>query len=456
MENTLSDSIYKFLITRNLAPEIRNASGTIQDPSEANIFSFDWIGPSGKNYGTAVILLTPASGVELYVADNIGKTMNPKDKDAWFGTAARTGFVNDLKNLVIRKDTSKNFSYFNLNRLKYAMANMSSSAKNSLYESFVGNKRNSFSSGPNQTRLIIKHNRDILEGEARYRAIGDIFIENSLGERFKVPSRNLTHARILQRHVAEGGSPYDLFGTQINTMMNEIATLGRFLRATRDRSLDHPTKKLFDEAVKHYKDLKNKAKKMISTRGYLESRDAFDPVKIEAHESTVDDIREMFIEKHIDQRVESALPILSRLRQKYMPEVAEFESWTNAIVEGTWSFPETPEQLNALKLILSKPLPVGPDAINSTEQLNNLFGDDELFFQLEQLASNDPDADARPLIQKRLADFGIDIEIQDNDIIDKDVEEDLDVDGVMMTRPSNMSSESLSFELENLRRLLKS
>jgi len=89
-----------------------------------------------------------------------------------------------------------------------------------------------------------------------------------------------------------------------------------------------------------------------------------------------------------------------------------------------------------LNRLMAEDLPVGPDATNATEQLYDLLGDDQLFDELAELAHTDANADARPLIRQRLQQLGM------ANILDStpDMQEDLDVDGVMMTRPSNMSS----------------
>jgi hypothetical protein len=77
-----------------------------------------------------------------------------------------------------------------------------------------------------------------------------------------------------------------------------------------------------------------------------------------------------------------------------MKEIAVFEAWTDRMMEGTWELPETPEQLNQLRQLLSQPLTVGVDAMDATEQLGGLVGDDELFDRLTDLADHDPNANA--------------------------------------------------------------
>ena len=120
---------------------------------------------------------------------------------------------------------------------------------------------------------MIKHNRTLGEGDARFRYIESLFVETADGERFKVPTRNLTHGKMLARHVAEGGNPYDAFGQHITEMISEIGTLSRFLRAAKTRRFGEDATAMIESAVRHYGELKAKAKKMIGQRGYHEERE---------------------------------------------------------------------------------------------------------------------------------------------------------------------------------------
>jgi len=443
MENTTGNNLFNLLVTRDLEPELLDSSGKpVSDPADAELFSFDWQTPS-QNYGTVVVLLGRDNEMEIYYGDHLGRSMENDDKKDWYD------FLAQMKNFASRNLLT--FELNNLSRLKYTMQGMAA-IREGLFEGYYGRRDVSYSDQPKQTRLMIKHNRKLGEGEARYRAIESIFVETADGERFRVPSRSLSHGRMLARHVAEGGTPYDAFGQHINNMVNEISVLGRFLRASRDRGFQGPAADMIENAVRHYGDLKHKAKRMISQRGYREEREQFDPAAVTDSETTVEAIRNMFVEQSLDHRIEEALPVLSKLSAQEpdrMQEIQEFESWATAMTEGTWALPDTPEQQRSLADLLAKPLPVGPDGMNATEQLYNILGDDELFDRLESLARRDPDADARAMIQDRLAELGIDIAPSKPAPAERDMDEDLDTDGVMMTRPSNMSSESI----ERLRRL---
>jgi hypothetical protein len=390
------------LVTRDFEPEILDSQGkAVTDPGQAELFSFDYK-TADKNYGTVVVLLGAENQLEIYFGDNLGRAMEGDDKQSWYQ------FLEQMKQFATRNLLT--FEINNLNRLKYTMQGMAA-IKEGLFEGYYGTRKVSYSDQPKKTRLVIRHSRDIAEGEARYRAIESLFVETAEGERFRVPSRSLTHGRMLARHVAEGGTPYDAFGQHITEIVAEMHTLSRFVRAARGRGFDGEAAALVEAAVRHYADLKAKAKHMIGQRGYREARDSFDPAEFSDSEVTVEAIRDMFIEQTLDHRIEEALPVLARLSEmeNHMKEIQEFEGWAEGVTEGTWAQPDTAESRKQLQDLMSRELIVGPDATNATEQLYDILGDDELFDILEDMALLDPDANAwdDPRVQKRMAELGV-------------------------------------------------
>lgn len=453
MENNASTALYDLLVTRDFDPEILDSSGkAVTDPSEAELFSFDWK-TENKNYGTVVVLIDADGELQVYFGDNLGKGMEQDDRQQWYD------FLNQLKQFAVSNLLT--FKPQNLNRLKYTMQGMAA-IKEGLFEGYYGSRKVSYSDQPKKTRLMIRHNRELGEGEARYRAIESLFVETADGERFRVPSRSLTHGKMLARHVAEGGTPYDIFGQHITKIVAEINTLGRFIRASTNKAFDQETQSLIESAIRHYQALKAKAKRMISQRGYREEKESYDPGAFSDSEVTAESIRDMFIEQKLDQRIEEALPILARLAVPVIADRAvdmtkQFESWADDLVEGTWALPEGPEAIARFQELMANPLPVGADATNATEQLYDLLGDDDLFDELAELAKMDANADARPAVRRRLDQLGLNNILPSAPPVPEPVQqEDLDVDGVMMTRPSNMSSESVERHLGRLLELAKS
>jgi hypothetical protein len=460
MQKTPNTDLYNLLVTRDFEPEILDINGVaITDPNEAQMFSFDWK-TENKNYGTVVILMGKDKDLQVFFGDNLGRSMEGDDKADWYE------FLNQLKQFSTRN--LLNFQLKNLNKLKYTMQGLAA-IKEGLYEGYYGNKKYSYSDQPKQVKLIIKHDRPLGESDKRYKNIESMFVETAEGERFKVPTKSLIHGKMLARHVAEGGNPYDAFGQHIGEVVSEMNILRKFVRAARNRQFDGDAAEMCEAAVLHYNELKDKAKRMISQRGYHRELESYDPAASIPSLDVSEAIRNMFIEQSLDNRIEEAIPLLAKLTGKQqMKEADEFESWVNQVAEGTWATPDTPESEKKLKELMAQELPVGPDATNATEQLYSIFGDDVLFDQLIDLAAKDANADARPLVQSRLAELGIDIELPATEIpkpndspaaaippTDEPVQsENLDTDGVMMTKPSNMSSESVERILK-LAQLLK-
>lgn len=453
MENTAQNQLYDLLVTRDFDPEMKDAQGKdVSDPAEADMFTFDWKTPN-KNYGTVVILIGQNRNLKIFFGDNIGRSMDRGDKDAWYE------FLYQLKQFTVRNNLMS-FEIDNINRLKYNIQGMAA-IREGLFEGYYGTRKVSYSDQPKQTRLVIKHNRTLGEDDARFRYVESLYVETSDDQRFRLPFTNLIGGRAMARHVSEGGTPYDTFGQHISEIVKEMNILNKFVRASKNKQFDTAAADLAETAVRHYQDLKAKAKRMISQRGYLEELQAFDPAEITDSDALAEDIRNMFIEQSLDSRIEAAIPVLARLsrpRDKDMQEIAEFESWAESVTEGTWAIPNTAQTKKQLQQLMAKELPVGPDATNATEQLYDVLGDDELYDQLIDLSTQDPDADARPLIQARLAELGITIEMPAEPVPEPAAAEppsaqtpppepvqaeNLDVDGVMMTKPSNMSSESV-------------
>jgi hypothetical protein len=71
--------------------------------------------------------------------------------------------------------------------------------------------------------------------------------------------------------------------------------------------------------------------------------------------------------------------------------------------EGTWAVPKTPKQKSALKKLLSKPL----KAKGATDKLYDIIGDDELFDQIDDFASTEPNADVRSMVKTAMKRLGI-------------------------------------------------
>lgn len=402
--NSISQQLLDLLATRNFHPEMLNSQGQPTDAEDAKTFTFDYIAGSGKNYGTMVIVLDSDNEMKIMYGDNLGRTMEGDDKSEFFD------FVQHLSQKA--RANRYTHSIADINQLKHTMQGMAA-IQEGLFEGYYGTRKVSYAGEPTQARLQIVHSQPLGEGDARYRHIDRIFIETVDGERFKLGFKSLSGARAMLEHVRQGGKPYDIRGCHITETVNEIAVLNRFNRASATRIVEGSTQELVTQAQTYYQTLRENLKHMASSRGYTKYFESWHPATITEQEGVVDNIKTLFIEQSIDSRIEAALPLLAKIQQRgtEMKEADIFENWINNLAEGTWTLPETPEQLDKLKTLMTKELIVGPDATNATEQLYDLVGDDELFDRLHALADQDPRANCwnDTEVMNRLAELGIEM-----------------------------------------------
>ena len=405
-KHTPAQQLYDLLVSRNFDPELLDSSGRpSENPSETEVFSFDFQTESGNDYGTVVIMLGTDNDMEIYFGDNIGRGMEVDDKKEWFD------FLYQLR--MFAKRNLMTFGLKNLNRLRYSMQGQAA-IKEGLFESWQGKKDVSWNAGSNESRLMIKHKRALGEDEARYRYVESLFIETAEGERYKLPFRNLTGGRAMLEHVRQGGRPYDVRGQHIAQIVNELAVLSRFRRANAGRLLEGDTAVLVEQTNAYYESARRTLKSLSTKTGYHAYFESWTPTDITEEEMVIEGLKHLFVTQSIDHRIEEALPILARIQQQGndMKEANIFEAWANQLMEGTWATPDTPEKRAQLVQLMSKEFPVGPDATNATEQLYDLVGDDVLFDRLETLATRDADADARQIIYDRMQELANDPNIR--------------------------------------------
>ena len=400
-QENISAQLNDLLSSRNFDADMLDYQGKPSSPEDATVFSFDYESSTGKNYGTMVIVLDNDSDMQVFYGDNLGRSMEPEDKTEFFD------FVQHLHKFAnMRRWT---FSPKDITRVKHTMQGLAA-IREGLFEGYYGSRKISYSGEPTEARLVIKHNRTLGESDARFRYVESLFIETTDSERFRLPFKNLAGARAMLEHVRQGGRPYDIRGSHITEMVAELATLGRFNRANRGRVLEGASADLVAQAQAYHKHLRENLKKLSTGRGYSTYFETWHPADVNEQEALVENIKTLFVEQTIDTRIENALPLLAKIqRENEMKEVGIFENWMDQVSEGTWAVPDTPEQMQRLKELLSTELIVGADATNATELLYDLVGDEKLFDQLKSIADVDPDADVRDVVQQRLQQLGIDL-----------------------------------------------
>ena len=398
----LPQDLADFLVTKNFDPEYFDDKGQPAEAGDAKTMKFDYVANTGKNYGTAVIVVAD-NELSLFYGDNLGRGMDPDDKQEWFE------FLEQLSNKAASH--SATWSPKDINQLKHTLAGIAA-IKEGLFEGYYGNRRVSYMGEQTQARLVINHNRVLGEEDKRFRYVESLFIETADQERFRLGFKSLAGGRAMLEHVRQGGRPYDVRGNHITEIVSEMAVLSRFNRAQHNRVFEGVTQELVESAKQYYHNLQETMKHLGSSRGYQAYFESWAPDQVGEAEALVENLRDLFVEQTLDARIEAALPTLAKIQQQgnNMKEAQIFENWINNLSEGTWALPETPEQQEKLNQLMSGELIVGPDAINATEQLYDLVGDDELFDILNDLADKSQgrancwdDSD----VQRRLAELGV-------------------------------------------------
>jgi len=398
----LPQDLADFLVTKNFDPEYFDKKGDPSEAGKATTIKFDYVAASGKNYGTAVCVISNDE-LSLYYGDNLGRGMEPEDKDEWYS------FLEQLSNQAASH--SATWSPTEINKLKHNLAGIAA-IKEGLFEGYYGNRRVSYMGEQTQARLVINHNRVLGEEDKRFRYVESLFIETADQERFRLPFKSLAGGRAMLEHVRQGGRPYDIRGNHITEIVSEMAVLSRFNRAQHNRVFEGVTQELVESARQYYHNLQETMKHLGSSRGYQAYFESWAPDHVGEAEALVENLRDLFVEQTLDARIEAALPTLAKIQQQgnNMKEAQIFENWINNLSEGTWALPETPEQMEKLNQLMSAELIVGPDATNATELLYDIVGDDELFDILNDLADKSQgraniwdDSD----VQRRLAELGV-------------------------------------------------
>jgi hypothetical protein len=106
-----------------------------------------------------------------------------------------------------------------------------------------------------------------------------------------------------------------------------------FVRATRGKQFNESAQALINEGASHYKNLRETLSRMTGHRGYNAYFESWTPTLMEDEGDDLS-INELFVQETVDPRIESAMPILSRLKKPVteMSEVDTLAEWADSII----------------------------------------------------------------------------------------------------------------------------
>jgi cell pole-organizing protein PopZ len=442
--NIATDLFYK-IRSRFSGLKLGAETGQITiNPSEARFFDFDYM-EGEQPLGHVSISLAEPSSMKVYFSTGITESMDGGQKDKWYG------FLRELRQFAKRRlmsfDTrdiakdmldKRDFEFLSqTNKSQETPKTMQPTVGESIMsESTMYGSRTMSYQKLMDTRLIIKHSKavmDDMQPGARTRNISALFVENQDGERFKYPFIHLAGARAMQRHVANGGLPYDDIGKSLIQMSEEIAQLKSFSNyVVRNDLMNSDTNGIVEKGQHRLESLREQIKALSKQSHYDQYRENFQAQdQAEVPEEVVEDFVEKFTIKNFKEDIKSVFPVLYRLMQEEstigyddivamtQEEVTEdeeqeeaydpfskFEQWAMSLGEESTITSKDPEEqaqaVKELQALVSEHFPAGVDGTNAIESLKGIIEDPALYKEIKDQAKEDPDGCVRPLVKNWL------------------------------------------------------
>lgn len=373
--NTESLNRKLFNVLARYKPKPIDVDGERADIEDvADVFKFTF-SKDGKDYGDVYATIDDKHNLNLYYDDAVTEcpsepTPGLDYDDTW------TGFIQFMKQWAFRNrlgwhpENNKDHLVRDMARRKYMKK------QENISEGYYAmGKKASYSDAVPSVKIVIEHTRQIEEGEQRYRNVNRIFLENQAGERFLLDTKQPGIARVYARHIAEGGVPNDERWNHIKGLCEEYKKMAGFVRATRGGQFNESAQKLVESGIAHYQSLRESLSKMTGKRGYNTYFESWTPPLME-DDSDTSNLNELFVEESLDPRIESVMPILSKLQKKVseMKEVDALAEWADSIDR-----PEGDANKTAEKVLSQFPMQLGEEeSLTSNNPVGIPEGEDDL------------------------------------------------------------------------------
>ena len=332
-QESFNKKLYDLLKTRGYRPIPKDSKNErTMGPQDADVFNFTFV-KAGQELGDVWVTIDDAQDVILYYDDDImdtgDRSKGSEYDDSW------TAFIQHLKRWAMSKQLG--FELRDKNKLGDDMTQREyAKKKENLSEGYYAiGKQSSYSDAVPTVKIILQHTRQIQEGEQRYRNIARIFLENQVGERILAPTIRPGVAQVYARHLAEGGLPNDDRWNHIKNLCEEYTKMAGFVRAAKNNQFNESAQKLINEGINHYHNLRETLGRMRGHRGYHKYFESYTPALMET-EGDESNLSGLFVQETLDPRIESVIPILSRLQKNVteMREVNELAEWADSLLEG--------------------------------------------------------------------------------------------------------------------------
>jgi RNase P subunit RPR2 len=203
-------------------------------------------------------------------------------------------------------------------------------------------------------RIVVVHSKPIDENVqgSRSRNIAKIYLENAQGERFLLPENSLLGARVVARHIANGGAIHDGFSSHIFEAIGQLRDLRYFVNTSRRQQFeDATTTEIVEAAVEYYHTLKETLQKLKGQRGYSNYMESFQEIISKEQVEVNEELKGRFIKKTFDQRLESAMPLIAKAYEHKIREAANLLKKVDEFVQGSKRFGLNESDKQMLSLI---------------------------------------------------------------------------------------------------------
>ena len=453
MENSIksisTDLFYK-IRSRFSGLKLGAEDGTVTiNPEEAVFFDFDYM--EGENpLGHVSISLAEPTSMKVYYSTGISENMSSSQKNGWYD------FLKSLREFSKRRLMSfdtRDIAKDNLDKRDFAFLSQytkSAGGEQNMSESMYGTTKTSYQK-LNDTKLIIKHKKQVDETipGSRARNISALFVENQDGERFKYPFIHLAGARAMQRHVANGGVPYDDLGQRIISMSEQIAQLKSFDNyVVRNDLLNSDTNNIVERSKSELQRCREEIQRMSKQNYYEQFKENFQSqATMEVPEDVIEELTNKFTVKNFKEDIKSVFPLIYKLMQEQSAEDSglgyndvvemtqlesvndeaeisedqddefdKFESWVMNLGETSpiqsSDEDEKSQAIQKLNDLTKDHFPAGVDGQNAIQSLKGIIEDPALDKEIKAASKEDADTCIRPIIKAWL-------EVNAQDVLDQ-------------------------------------
>jgi hypothetical protein len=274
--NKIAKELYGKIQTRFADIEIGDENAEVLSKKEdiplARFFEFEY-NERGHAVGTIAITLDEEEGIVVQVSGNIAEKKHPGAYR--FIRSFRQFAKNRLLNFDVQNIGKNNLDKrdYTFQAKKKELPMMEPIMENRLY----GTARMSYQDLGEAT-LIIKHsqpvNPDLAAGRTMH--IEGIWVENSLGERFRYPAKHINGARALAEHIKHGGHPYDAIGQHIISLSEELAQLRKFKGyVSRNEALSEAMGDITSKVLERIEQVKKEVHNLQRTAYYEQFAESF-------------------------------------------------------------------------------------------------------------------------------------------------------------------------------------